>query len=78
MSPEQIILRLHQSLPRLSPLLQEDVPLNELALDSMDTVELLCAIHEEFGVRITDGHFQPSMTLYALAEHVSVNSTVKA
>lgn len=78
MPPEQIIQRLHQSLPRLSPLLQEDVPLNELALDSLDTVELLCAIHEEFGVRIAEAHFQPSMTLNALAEHVSATATVKS
>jgi acyl carrier protein len=71
MNSHQILHRLRLCLPRLAAQLREDIPLNELGLDSMDTVELLCAIHEEFGVRLTESEFTPSMTLNALAQHIS-------
>lgn len=71
MTPQQVLHRLRLSLPRLAPLLREDVPLHELALDSMDHVELLCAIHEEFGVRLTQGDLSPGTSLTTLARHIS-------
>lgn len=77
MTPQQILHRLRLSLPRLAPLLCEDVPLNELALDSMDHVELLCAIHEEFGIRLTPADLPPGTSLASLAGHLS-HKAVKA
>jgi acyl carrier protein len=59
MKTQEILQRLQLCLPRLAENLQEDVPLRALGLDSMDTVELLCVIHEEFGVRLTETEFQP-------------------
>ncbi|MEN3939760.1 acyl carrier protein [Prosthecobacter sp. SYSU 5D2] len=77
MTPQQTLHRLRLNLPRLAPLLREDVPLNELALDSMDHVELLCAIHEEFGVRLTPAELAPGASLTSLARHIS-SAAVKA
>jgi acyl carrier protein len=66
-----ILNRLRQCLPRLAPLLQENVPLRELALDSMDTVELLCAVDDEFGVTLTEDEFQPQHTLRDIAQTIA-------
>jgi acyl carrier protein len=74
MNPTHILHRLRMCLPRLASQLREDIPLNELGLDSMDTVELLCAIHEEFGIRLTDREFPPSMTLNAIAQHIATTA----
>ncbi len=57
-SPAEVLPRLRRRLPRLAPHLNPDAPISELGLDSMDTVELLCAIHEEFGVRLGEDEFQ--------------------
>jgi acyl carrier protein len=62
-----VLSRLQQRLPRFGGHLDPDVALRELGLDSMDTVELLCAIHEEFGVSLTQTEFQPDATLHDLA-----------
>ncbi len=44
----------------------ETTRLDELGLDSMDTVDFLCAVHEEFGVRLTADEVQPGQTLRGL------------
>ena len=40
----------------------------------MDTVELLCVVHEEFGLRLTEDDFHPGQTvgglLAAIASHL--------
>lgn len=41
-------------------------PLAELGLDSLDTVEFLCAVHAEFGVRLQEQDFHPGQTLEGL------------
>lgn len=66
----------HDVLPRLRARLPKhtldpDMPLRALGLDSMDTVELLCAIHEEFHVRLTEAEFQPDQRLGDLAETIA-------
>lgn len=68
MTPSQVIHQLRLSLPRLAPLLHDDVPIRELAIDSMDFVELLCAIHEEFGIRLTESDLKPGVSLTGIAE----------
>jgi acyl carrier protein len=63
---ETVAERLRQCMPRLAPhLTGESVALGYLALDSMDTVELLCVIHEEFDVRLTDGDLDPGQSIGA-------------
>ena len=59
--------RLRRCVPRLAPLWRGDTTLAELCLDSLDTVELLCAVHEEFGLRLTEGDLPPTQTLDGLA-----------
>lgn len=69
MTPLQVtpvLSRLQQRLPRFGEHLNPDIPLRELGLDSMDTVELLCAIHEEFEVSLTQAEFHPDATLHDL------------
>ncbi len=69
---ECIAQRLRLCLPRLAPqLTDEAAPLGELCLDSMDSVELLCVIHEEFGVRLTEREFHPGQTIGGLLNHIA-------
>jgi acyl carrier protein len=70
-SPGDVIPRLKRRLPKLAPLFEEDTPLHALGLDSMDTVELLCAIHEEFNVRLSEREFQPAQRLGDLAKTIA-------
>lgn len=63
---ETIAERLRLCLPRLAPELHAHTQLADLALDSMDTVEFLCVVHEEFGVRLTEAEFFPEQTVGAL------------
>ena len=66
MNTEEVSARLDLCLPRLANRLVPSARLSELALDSMDTVELLCVIHEEFGVRLTEDEFRPDQTVDGL------------
>ncbi len=66
-----VLARLRLCLPRLAPLLQENIALRDLGFDSMDTVELLCAIHDEFGVRLTQDEFQPQFSLRDVAHCIA-------
>jgi acyl carrier protein len=69
-----ILTRLRLSLPRLAPFLQDNVPLRQLALDSMDTLELLCAVEDEFGVALKEDEFQPQHCLQDLAHTIALKS----
>lgn len=71
LTPTDVMPRLKRALPRFAPQLQPGSTLGDLGLDSMDTVELLCAIHEEFQVRLVEGEFGPGMRLEELAETIS-------
>lgn len=70
-SSDDVIPRLRRRLPRLALRLEPGTPLHALGLDSMDTVELLCAIHEEFNVRLTESEFPPDQRLSDLAETIA-------
>jgi acyl carrier protein len=69
--------RLRLCLPRLTAQLADDsTTLGELALDSMDTVELLCAVHLEFGVRLTESEFHPQQTIGGLLATIASRAKV--
>jgi acyl carrier protein len=71
-TPESVAQRLRLCLPCLAARLAvESGTLAELELDSMDTVELLCLVHEEFGVRLTEREFHPQQTMGALFAHIA-------
>lgn len=71
---ETIAQRLRFALPRLPLGSDPELRLTQLGLDSMDTVELLCVVHEEFGLRLTEDDFHPGQTvgglLSAIATHL--------
>lgn len=71
MSTDDISARLGLCLPRLARELQPGSRVADLALDSMDTVELLCVIHEEFGVRLTEEEFHSGQTIGGLLTAIS-------
>ncbi|HYF34877.1 MAG TPA: acyl carrier protein [Prosthecobacter sp.] len=74
MTSQDILQRLQLCLPRLAPNLRPNAQLRDLGLDSMDHVELLCVIHEEFGVRLTESEFQPQLSL----DHILAQVASKA
>ena len=71
MTTDDISTRLRLCLPRLAHELQPGTRVADLALDSMDTVELLCVIHEEFGVRLTEEEFHSGQTVGGLLTAIS-------
>lgn len=70
---ESIAERLRLCLPSLALGQNRGLRIAELGLDSMDTVELLCVIHEEFGVRLTEADFQPETTIGQLLSAIYRN-----
>ena len=63
---ERIALRMPQIRHMLS---DAERPFRQLELDSIDFVELLCAIESEFGVRLSDDDLRDeSVTIGELAE----------
>ncbi len=71
---ETIAERLRTCLPSIASALTRNVLIADLALDSMDTVEFLCVIHEEFGVRLSEEEFQPQRTLGDLCVAIAEKS----
>jgi acyl carrier protein len=71
--------RLQLCLPRLPLSQSPNARVADLGLDSMDTVELLCVIREEFGVRLTETDFHAHQTidglLGAIARHTNSQTT---
>jgi acyl carrier protein len=52
-----------------------DTPLVDLSIDSLDVVELLCLIDDEFGVRFEQGQFEAFRTVGDLAGVVARATT---
>ena len=77
MNTDQISTRIGLCLPRLAPRLQPtSARLSDLSLDSLDAVELLCVIHEEFGVRLKDSEFHPEQTVEGMLSAIAERSTL--
>ena len=69
---ESVAERLRLCMPRLAPqFAAESATLGDLALDSLDTVELLCVIHEEFGVGLADEDLDAGQTIGALLKNIT-------
>lgn len=67
----QIATRLQLCLPRLPLCQNREVLIGDLGLDSMDTVELLCVIHQEFGVRLTESDFHQGQSIEGLLSAIA-------
>ena len=68
-SNTEVAERLHLCLPQFP--LEKDTPIAALGLDSMDTVELLCVVHEEFGIRLTEDDLHPAQTTHGLVRVIA-------
>ena len=69
------ITDIENALRQLLPVHVRDEPLNrrlsELGLDSIDVVDLLCALDEDFQVRLTTDEFTEDTSIAGLARLVS-------
>jgi acyl carrier protein len=74
-SPEQVtgdevLRRLRARLPGPMRGANLATPLADLPIDSLDVVELLCLVDDEFGVRFEQGEFSRFRTVGHLADFV--------
>jgi acyl carrier protein len=67
----QVLERLRRRLPGPMRSAQIDTLLTDLPIDSLDTVELLCLIDDEFHVRLGESEFQSFRTVGDLANVVA-------
>jgi acyl carrier protein len=66
-----VLERLARRMPQWRHLsLRLDQSLMSLAMDSIDLVELLCAIESEFGVRLSDDDLESAVTVGQLIERI--------
>jgi hypothetical protein len=68
-----VLERLGRCLPYLGRLLEPQTPLAELRLDSLDRVELLCVIGEEFGVRLSEADLLAASSVGDLAGRIALH-----
>ena len=73
---EEPIARLRSCLPAVARELPADAPLARVALDSLDEVEFLCAVHEEFGVRLSEAEFHADQTLTGLLAAITIREVL--
>jgi acyl carrier protein len=71
LTQDGVLIRLRQRLPGPLRAAAADTLLTDLPIDSLDTVELLCLIDEEFGVRFEQRLFQELRTVGDLADVVA-------
>jgi acyl carrier protein len=69
----EVLERLRRRLPGPMRSAQPETLLADLPIDSLDTVELLCLIDDEFHVRVGEGEFQAFRTVGDLADLVARN-----
>ena len=67
----EVLNRLRSRLPGPMCGASAETLLTDLPIDSLDTVELLCLIDDEFGVRFEQGQFQGFRTVGDLADVVA-------
>jgi acyl carrier protein len=63
-----LMTRLRLCLPPPRREVSDQVPLSQLGLDSLDTVEFLCTVHAEFGIRLREEDIQPEQSLQGLCD----------
>ena len=71
LSGSEVLERLRGRLPASMRAARADTLLSDLPIDSLDTVELLCLIDDEFHVRLGEGTFQSLRTVGDLANEVA-------
>lgn len=66
-----VLNRLRARLPGAMRNAQLDTLLSDLPFDSLDMVELLCLIDDEFGLRFEEGELQRLRTVGHLADRIA-------
>jgi acyl carrier protein len=74
---DEVLERLSRRLPHVLARVQHDTRIDELPLDSLDVLELLCVIDHEFGVRLTQEMFERAKTAADLAKVIARNSSTQ-
>ena len=74
---DEVLERLSRRLPHVLARVQHDTRIDELPLDSLDVLELLCVIDHEFGVRLTQDMFERAKTAADLAKVIARNSSTQ-
>lgn len=70
LTSDDVLQRLRSRLPAAMRGARSDTLLADLPIDSLDVVELLCLIDDEFGVRFEQGEFKGFRTVGDLADMV--------
>ena len=71
---DHVLDRLGRRLPHVLGRVNRDTPIDQLLLDSLDLVELLCAIEQEFGVTLSPEMFGRAKTAADLATVIARRS----
>jgi acyl carrier protein len=74
---DEVLERLSRRLPHVLARVQRDTRIDELPLDSLDVLELLCVIDHEFGVRLTQETFERAKTAADLAKVIARHSSTQ-
>ena len=69
--PDEVLTRLRRRAPHVLAGADSQTVVDALAMDSLDLVELLCAIEEEFGVVLTGDAFAKARTVGDLLQVIS-------
>lgn len=75
MDSTAILSRLRIVCPTLAARLDPELPLRACGLDSLEFVDLLCAIEAEFRVRLTIAELTPDLTVRDLLALVAARRT---
>jgi acyl carrier protein len=77
--PDEVLSALRRAMPHLEAALRPEIPMSQIALDSLDLVELLCVIESTFGTRIGQEDFDRAATVGDLAAIVAnASGTMKS
>jgi acyl carrier protein len=71
---DEVLARLQRRLPYLLAEATDDTRIDQLPLDSMDVVELLCATEDEFGVSLTTENYLRARTVRDLLRVIARQS----
>lgn len=71
---DNVVARLRRRMPGALRGAQPETPLTDLSIDSLDVVELLCVVDDEFGVRLEQRAFDEARTVGDLADRIAAGS----
>ena len=76
--PDEVLARLRRRVPNVLAGADCRTAVDALAMDSLDLVELLCAVEDEFGVLLTGDAFAKARTVGDLIQVIMKRAPAKA